>query len=60
MMPVMLYKGKASYLCETGARLTKFKAAGWSETNPNAKKPEKGKKAEKPEEGKESEEIPET
>lgn len=45
MKPVMLYKGGASYLCETEARLEKFKAAGWSEDKPRvAKKGEKSKK----------------
>lgn len=49
MKPVMLYKGGASYLCETEARLEKFKAAGWSEDKPRAaKKGEKSKKDEKP------------
>lgn len=44
MKPITLYKGNASYLCDTEARLAKFKAAGWSEDKPGAKKPEKGKK----------------
>lgn len=43
MKPITLHKGNASYLCETEARLAKFKAAGWAEDKPG-KKPEKGKK----------------
>lgn len=34
MKPVTLYKGNSSYLCETEARLEKFKAAGWSVKKP--------------------------
>lgn len=43
MKPVTLYKGNSSYLCETEARLEKFKAAGWSED----KSGKKAKKSEK-------------
>ena len=49
MKPITLYKGNSSYLCETEARLEKFKAAGWSTTKPAAKKakdPDDGKKDE--------------
>ena len=52
MKPVMLYKGEASYLCETEARLAKFKAAGWSEDKPRAVK--KGGKSRKDEDAPES------